>query len=156
MLKPTRTILALAAGGLVLGLAGAGTAAAEDDGFQTSARAVGKVVSKGPLKVRSGPTTRSQAVGQVKPHSKVEIWCKRHGESVDGNDIWYRLAERNGAAENGNSEHGDSENGNSEHGDSEHGDWQDGSRPDDRLAYGEERWVSARYVQNIGRVLLCP
>ncbi|MET9888242.1 SH3 domain-containing protein [Streptomyces sp. NPDC006430] len=112
MQKPTRTILALAAGSLVLGLVGAGTAVADEDPMadtpsqgvvadependQSGAHhdrdyAVGKVVSHGPLKLRSGPSTRFKAVGQVKPRHKVAIVCKTHGESIDGNDLWYRL-----------------------------------------------------------------
>ncbi|WP_329376471.1 SH3 domain-containing protein [Streptomyces sp. NBC_01351] len=150
MLKPTRTILALATGSLVLGLVGAGTAAAEDDGFQTSARTYGKVVSKGPLKVRSEPTTRSRLVGHLYPHTKVEIDCKKRGEKVDGNHLWYRLAEPNGSMENG-----DSENGTGHNGDWQNGDWQNGGGSDDRKASYSKRWVSARYVQNLGHVRYC-
>ncbi|MFB6619219.1 hypothetical protein ACIGFK_18200 [Streptomyces sp. NPDC085524] len=155
MLKSTRTILALTAGSLVLGLVGAGTAVAEDGGFRIAGHTTGKVVSKGPLKVRSKPTTRSRSVGEVRPHSKVEIWCKKRGESVDGNSIWYRLAERDDKKENGDSEHGDWQIGKPENGKPEKGDWQNGTRPDDRKAYGEERWVSARYVENHGWVQYC-
>ncbi|MFD9727863.1 hypothetical protein [Streptomyces sp. NPDC059072] len=170
MLKSTRTILALTAGSLVLGLVGAGTAVAEDGGFRVAGHTTGKVVSKGPLKVRSKPTTHSRAVGEVHPHSKVEIRCKKRGESVDGNSLWYRLAERDDKKENGDSEHGDwqigkpehakPENGRPEHakpenGRKDHTDWQHGTRPDDRKAYDEERWVSARYVENHGWVQYC-
>ncbi|MFD7258144.1 hypothetical protein [Streptomyces sp. NPDC059874] len=156
MLKPTKTIFALAAGSLVLGLVGASSAVAEDDGFKAAAHPLGKVVSKGPLKVRSKPTTHARTVGQVYPHSKVELWCKEHGEYVDGNNIWYRLVDRHGNSDNGNWQNGDSENGSSEH-----GDWQNGAgRPNGRgsdgdKAYGEERWVSARYVRNLDRVKPC-
>ncbi|MFJ8013308.1 hypothetical protein [Streptomyces sp. NPDC096339] len=165
MLKSTRTILALTAGSLVLGLVGAGTAVAEDGGFRAAGHTTGKVVSKGPLKVRSKPSTHSRAVGEVRPHSKVDIKCKKRGESVDGNNIWYRLAERDdkwehGDSENGNSENGDWQNGKPEKGGKEHGDWQNGkpengTRPDARKAYEKERWVSARYVENHGRVEYC-
>ncbi|MGT2531996.1 hypothetical protein ACU4GG_36785 [Streptomyces nojiriensis] len=165
MLKSTRTILALTAGSLVLGLVGAGTAVAEDGGFRITGHTTGKVVSKGPLKVRSKPTTHSRAVGEVHPHGKVEILCKKRGESVDGNNLWYRLAERDDKKENGNSEHGDwqigkPENGKPEHakpenGRKDHTDWQHGTRPDGRRAYDEERWVSARYVENHGWVQYC-
>ncbi|MFE2170953.1 hypothetical protein ACFXB3_38715 [Streptomyces sp. NPDC059447] len=175
MLKSTRTILALTASSLVLGLVGAGTAVAEDGGFRIAGHTTGKVVSKGPLKVRSKPTTHSRAVGELRPHGKVEIRCKKRGESVDGNNLWYRLAERDDKKENGDSEHAKPENGNSEHGDwqigkpehakpehakpengrKDHSDWQHGTRPDDRKAYEEERWVSARYVENHGWVQYC-
>ncbi|MFD9407512.1 hypothetical protein ACFWBN_10920 [Streptomyces sp. NPDC059989] len=164
MLKPTRTILALAAGSLVLGLVGAGAAVADDEGpaaatpSQAAAaddgteesdgykekdeesdgykekdeesdgykdkHAIGKVVSKGPLKVRSKPTTHSQAVDHVYPHRKVEIECKKYGESVDGNRIWYRLHKEYGAGK-------------------------------EDKAYGKEHWVAARYVQNLTHVKYC-
>ncbi|MGW4683843.1 SH3 domain-containing protein [Streptomyces sp. NPDC004244] len=110
MLKPTRAVLALAAGSLVLGLGGLGGAAAAADGGNGSSRdlfvepdygssgkyegrhyTVGKVVSRGSLKVRSLPTTDSRSVGEVKSGQKVAILCKVKGQKVDGNDIWYRL-----------------------------------------------------------------
>lgn len=160
MLKSTRTILALAAGSLVLGLTGAGTAVAEDGGFRIAGHTTGTVVSKGPLKVRSKPTTHSRAVGEVRPHSKVEIWCKKRGESVGGNNIWYRLAERDDKKENARPENGDSGRGDwqivlPEKGGKDHSDWQNGTRPEGDKAYGEERWVSARYVENHGWVQYC-
>ncbi|MET9963332.1 hypothetical protein ABZ128_30410 [Streptomyces sp. NPDC006326] len=112
MQKPTRNILALTAGSLVLGLIGAGAAVADDHDTRggsdsqeivlfkpddTSGNhsgreyAVGRVVSRSPLTVRSKPTTRSSAVGHLKPQDKVGIVCKQHGEEVDGNTLWYRL-----------------------------------------------------------------
>ncbi|MFC9292622.1 SH3 domain-containing protein [Streptomyces sp. NPDC057011] len=161
MLKPPRTILALAAGSLVLGLVGAAGTAVADDGGQAAAtpsqeivagsgneradgyddydndsgngngyddykykHAIGKVVSKGPLKVRSQPTTDSQVVNQVYPNRKVEIECKTYGESVDGNRIWYRLHKKYGANPNSKS-------------------------------YGKKHWVSARYVKNLTEVKYC-
>ncbi|MBT2482648.1 SH3 domain-containing protein [Streptomyces sp. ISL-94] len=146
MLKPPRTILALAAGSLALGLVGAGAAVADDEGAAAAATpsqqtaiaaddtersdghwdryALGKVVSKGPLKVRSKPTTRSQSVNHVYPNRKIEIECKTHGESVDGNSIWYRLHRSYGAGS-------------------------------EDKAYGNEHWVTARYVQNLSQVKYC-
>ncbi|MFD8410436.1 MULTISPECIES: SH3 domain-containing protein [unclassified Streptomyces] len=110
MLKPTRAVLALAAGSLVLGLGGLGGAAAAADGGNGSSRdlfvepdhgssgkyegrhyTVGKVVSRGSLTVRSLPTTDSRSVGKVKSGQRVAILCKVKGQKVDGNDIWYRL-----------------------------------------------------------------
>ncbi|MFE6840124.1 hypothetical protein ACFVFI_35520 [Streptomyces sp. NPDC057705] len=145
MLNPTRTILALAAGSLVLGLAGAGAAVADDgddrppreivvgDGqpgtYPDYKHAIGKVVSKGPLKVRSKPTTHSKSLGHVYPHSKVEIKCKAYGEKVDGNRIWYRLYDRE--------------------------DLMNGADSAGRAAYEKERWVSARYVKNLSEVKYC-
>lgn len=155
MLKPTRTTLALAAGSLVLGLVGAGTAVADEEPVRDAApaaqsaamddwnrNAIGKVVSKGPLKVRSKPSTHSQIVGQVRPHSRVEIECKKYGQKIDGNAIWYRLAERE-----------DQENGNQENGNWQSGERENGS--ESSRAYDRERWVAARYVQNQSTVKYC-
>ncbi|MFF4421824.1 SH3 domain-containing protein [Streptomyces sp. NPDC001549] len=139
MLKPTRTTLALVTGSLVLGLVGAGAAVA-DDGPENqppreivvgggSAYVIGKVVSKGPLTVRSKPSTHAQSLGHVYPNSKVEIECKKYGDKVDGNRIWYRLADKNN-----NWEH-------------------DAQAP--KRAYDKERWVSARYVKNLSEVKYC-
>ncbi|MEV7509076.1 SH3 domain-containing protein [Streptomyces sp. NPDC091201] len=155
MLKPTRTILALATGSLVVGLVGAGAALADEGtdapreiivGQPANAQpgdysydryAAGKVVSKGPLTVRSKPTTRSQSLGRVAANSRVEIKCKKNGEKVDGNSLWYRLRDNNS---NGNS------------------DWENGADREDRTArkaYDKERWVSARYVKNLSEVKYC-
>ncbi|MFE9480190.1 SH3 domain-containing protein [Streptomyces spororaveus] len=148
MLKPTRTTLALATGSLVLGLAGAGAAVADDGpenrppreivvgggsqepgAYPEKKHVTGKVVSKGPLTVRSKPSTQSQSLGHVYPNSKVEIECKKYGEKVDGNGIWYRLADRNSSWEH------------------------DAEAP--KRAYDKERWVSARYVKNLSEVKYC-
>lgn len=165
MLKPTRTTLALAAGSLVLGLVGAGTAAADEKPVRDASavqgaamddwdrNVMGRVVSKGPLKVRSMASTRSQIVGHVRPNSRVEIACKKYGERVDGNAIWYRLAQRDNNQENSNQENGTPENGTPEN-----GGWQNGGREnvaDGPRAYDRERWVSARYVKNLGTVRYC-
>ncbi|MEU4733252.1 hypothetical protein [Streptomyces sp. NPDC023588] len=153
MLKPTRTVLALATGSLVLGLVAAGAAGADegpgqelppreiivgvqpwpsDPGAYPEDRyALGRVVSKGPLKVRSKPTTHSQSLGYVYPRSRVEIACKKYGENVGGNRVWYRLAERDGAGANGS------------------------GRTDRAASYEKERWVSARYVKNLSEVRYC-
>ncbi|AXE24304.1 hypothetical protein C0216_13315 [Streptomyces globosus] len=107
MQKPTRAVLALAAGSLVLGFSGAGAAVAADEPARQVVLlepksdksgkehgkhyAVGKVVARGSLKVRSKPSTHSDVVGHVKADHKVAIRCKARGEKVDGNDLWYRL-----------------------------------------------------------------
>ncbi|MGW5850489.1 SH3 domain-containing protein [Streptomyces sp. NPDC055254] len=166
MLKPTRTILALTTGSLVLGLVGAGVAVADENPVvDTPSRAavtgvaagqaaaydryvIGKVVSRGPLKVRSEPTTRARIVGQVYPNRKVEIECKKYGQAVDGNRLWYRLHEEDNDQENGQDN------------DQENGGWDDGGREngsddEDRARYERERWVSARYVQNRSTVKYC-
>ncbi|MEU9109999.1 SH3 domain-containing protein [Streptomyces xanthophaeus] len=182
MLKPTRTILALAAGSLVLGLVGAGVSVADEGPMSTlpshetavgaaAYRSVtGKVVSRGALTVRSKPTTRSESVGRVYPNRTVEIDCKKYGESVDGNRIWYRLADRtddwqNGEnGQNGENEENDENEENGENGENEEngneengtggGDWQNGPAAKGRQ-YGAERWVAARYVKNQSPVRYC-
>ncbi|MFF5704963.1 SH3 domain-containing protein [Streptomyces sp. NPDC012794] len=171
MLKPTRTILALAAGSMVLGLFGAGVAVADgcpvadgpraravldddprydeydpgyeenedeqsgDDGAVTYPKprhALGRVVSQGPLKVRSKPTTRSKALGTVHPRQKLSIVCKQHGEKVDGNDLWYLLDRKH---------------------DRTAVDGED--RVDDKMYERKRAWVSARYVKDITPVRWC-
>ncbi|MFI1452976.1 SH3 domain-containing protein [Streptomyces roseus] len=182
MRKPTRTVLALAAASLVLGGAGAGTAVADDgptadgrsqqlvvlepDGNQAGSYrgreySVGKVVSRGPLKLRSKPTSRSESVGHVKPGHKVAIECKVRGEKVDGNDLWYLLhvKERDGQAPVDRPGDSDTEDGT----DAEDGsDAEDGAQAADRMNKGRkdredrnEAWVTARYVKNLDRVKWC-
>ncbi len=170
MLKPTRTTLALAAGSLVLGLVGAGASVADEQpvaevSSQQSVAAglrhsLGKVVSKGALKVRSKPTTRSQAVGHVYPNRTVEIRCKKYGESVDGNRLWYRLYDRNGSDQNGSDQNGSDQNGSNGN-----GTWPGSGNPNtgtgtggnssDKAANDHKRWVAARYVKNLGTVRFC-
>ncbi|MEU9235740.1 SH3 domain-containing protein [Streptomyces subrutilus] len=174
MLKPTRTILALAAGSLVLGLVGAGTTVADEQPMAAASseqsaaaglrHSIGKVVSRGPLKVRSKPTTRSQAVGHVYPNRTVEIRCKKNGESVDGNRLWYRLYDRD-SQDNGNNENGNPGNGFPGNGNTGNGTWPGSGNPNavtgagsstsDKAVYAHQRWVSARYVQNLGSVRFC-
>ncbi|MFD7085459.1 hypothetical protein ACFYXV_24440 [Streptomyces sp. NPDC002181] len=174
MRKPTRAILALAAASLVLGGAGAGTAVADDgptadgpsqelvvlepDGdqsgtYQGKEYSVGKVVSHGPLKLRSKPTSRSKSVGHVKQDHKVAIVCKVRGEKVDGNDIWYLLhvKERDGQAPVDRPGVSDTGTGT---------DAVNGAQAADRMDApgGKERkqaWVTARYVKNLDRVKWC-
>ncbi|MFE4257409.1 hypothetical protein [Streptomyces sp. NPDC056883] len=163
MLKPTRTILALTAGSMVLGLVGAGTAVAADhsvprgpvlttpvqdadeeddygrddeDGNRRHARGV--VISRGPLTVRSRPTTHSHKVGRVHPHEKLSIECKTRGERVDGNNLWYLLEERD------------------EH-ESMDEDRKGAMTPKSAKAAKDrdDRWVAARYVKNLGEVRYC-
>lgn len=166
MLKPTRTILALTAGSLVLGLVGAGTAVAadhsdprgpvltmpvnqdadeddygRDDEYGNRRHTRGVVISRGPLTVRSRPTTHSHKVGRVHPHEKLSIECKTRGERVDGNNLWYLLEERDGRDEQ----------------DSMDEDRKNAMTPKSAKAAKDrdDRWVSARYVKNLGEVRHC-
>ncbi|MFE2309055.1 hypothetical protein, partial [Streptomyces sp. NPDC059411] len=164
MLKPTRTILALAAGSLVLGLVGAGTAVADDDPMPDNPGqenvvdddqgsdgltdpdaypkpapkkyARGVVTSRGPLTLRSRPTTHSYKVGKVHPHQKLSIECKKRGERVDGNNLWYLLDDKD------KKDGTDGMNGGGMM-----------SMPMPKAAKEhKERWVSARYVKYITEV----
>ncbi|WP_327256659.1 hypothetical protein [Streptomyces sp. NBC_01244] len=162
MLKPTRTILALTAGSLVLGLVGAGTAVADDrseprgpvlttpvdehdehdengfggdDEYGKRKHARGVVISRGPLTVRSKPTTHSHKVGRLHPHEKVVIECKTRGERVDGNNIWYLLKDR------------DQEDVMDED--------RNGAMTPKAAKDRDDNWVAARYVKNFGEVKYC-
>ncbi|WP_037835526.1 hypothetical protein [Streptomyces sp. NRRL S-244] len=177
MRKPTRTILALAAASLVLGGVGAGAAVADEgpttdtpsqemvvlepDGdqagtYQGKEYTVGKVVSRGPLKLRSKPTTRSKSVGHVKPDHRVAIVCKVRGESVDGNNVWYLLhvkekeKEKEGQQPMEQSMENSMEQpavSNAENG----ADAMEGKDGKER----KDAWVTARYVKNLHHVKWC-
>jgi hypothetical protein len=55
--------------------------------------ALGRVVSRGPLTVRSNPTTRASTVGSLNAGQTVALACKVKAEPVDGNAVWYRLGQ---------------------------------------------------------------
>ncbi|MEU3408162.1 hypothetical protein ABZ766_30020 [Streptomyces sp. NPDC006670] len=169
MPKSTRTILALAAGSLALGLVGGGAAVADqgpaaqgtaryhapkdgrdghddydEDDYGKHRYSVGKVVSRGPLSVRSRPTTHSHLQYKVYPGETLALQCKTRGENVAGNDIWYLI------------DPGDDDR-------DDRGDWADGGDGEgrkkardgrDRDGY-EHDWVSARYVKDLNRVRWC-
>ncbi|MEU6213183.1 SH3 domain-containing protein [Streptomyces sp. NPDC047023] len=56
----------------------------------------GKVVSNGPLTVRSGPSTSHKALGKLEPGTIVAVTCKVNGEKVGDNRLWYRLTDDHG------------------------------------------------------------
>lgn len=56
----------------------------------------GKVVAKEPLSIRERPATAAKYLGALKPGSVIELSCKVHGQTVQGNDIWYLLAGKPG------------------------------------------------------------
>ncbi|GAA3081349.1 hypothetical protein GCM10020000_79060 [Streptomyces olivoverticillatus] len=56
----------------------------------------GKVVAKEPLSIRERPATAAKYLGALKPGSVIELSCKVHGQTVQGNDIWYLLAQQAG------------------------------------------------------------
>ncbi|MFI9724306.1 SH3 domain-containing protein [Streptomyces sp. NPDC052396] len=96
------------AAGAVTLLAGAGAlAAAEPAGAEPVAHPSvvtasvapspkGKVIAREPLSIRERPTTAARYLGAVKPGSVIELSCKKHGQTVQGNDIWYLLASKPG------------------------------------------------------------
>ncbi|MEU8436740.1 hypothetical protein AB0F18_28305 [Streptomyces sp. NPDC029216] len=169
MLKPTRTILALAAGSLALGLVGGGVAVADQtaaahggsryqsprdgrddyddpsyDGHGYHKYALGKVVSRGPLNVRSKPTTHSHLQYKVYPGETLALKCKTHGESVAGNDLWYLI-------DPGDDDRDDRD------------DWDNGTDGEGRKKMRDRKardgyehdWVSARYVKDLKPVRWC-
>ncbi|WSF37292.1 SH3 domain-containing protein [Streptomyces sp. NBC_01351] len=46
--------------------------------------------------MRSGPGTQYGKVGKVGHGSVVQLQCKVNGQNVDGNAIWYKLADGRG------------------------------------------------------------
>ncbi|MEU8773349.1 hypothetical protein [Streptomyces sp. NPDC048606] len=56
----------------------------------------GKVVSKHPLTIRSGPSTGHRSLGSLQPSTMVALQCKAKGEKVGDNALWYRLAGNRG------------------------------------------------------------
>ncbi|KAF4409853.1 MULTISPECIES: SH3 domain-containing protein [Streptomyces] len=54
----------------------------------------GRVISKIPLNVRSGPTRKARVIGSLNPGQHVRIECKVTSKDVvDGNPRWYKLAD---------------------------------------------------------------
>ncbi|MEV6669053.1 SH3 domain-containing protein [Streptomyces sp. NPDC051162] len=56
----------------------------------------GKVVSRLPLSIREQPKSASTFLGALKPGTVVELSCKKHGQNIAGNDLWYLLASKPG------------------------------------------------------------
>ncbi|MEV7547201.1 hypothetical protein [Streptomyces sp. NPDC089915] len=91
----------LAAGAVVLGLsltlALPTVAQASTNPFGGSdGRSEGKVVTQADQHVHAGPTTDAAKIGSRKGGTRVGLRCKVRGKEVDGNDIWYRLADDEG------------------------------------------------------------
>ncbi|WP_053694373.1 SH3 domain-containing protein [Streptomyces sp. WM6372] len=120
-----RTVIAMAAMGLGLGLLlpGVPAAAAQAGAAHPAPHAAtlaeaaaahvqGVVVSRVSLYVRARPTTSAKVLGSLDPFEKVQLSCQAKGSSVEGNNIWYRL-------------------------------------------HGEPGWVSARFVHNYTPVRWC-
>ncbi|MFJ2116071.1 MULTISPECIES: SH3 domain-containing protein [unclassified Streptomyces] len=53
----------------------------------------GKVVSRVALNIRERATSDSRSLGLLQPGAIVTLSCKVTGQNVDGNTVWYRLAD---------------------------------------------------------------
>ncbi|MDH6224999.1 MULTISPECIES: SH3 domain-containing protein [Streptomyces] len=53
----------------------------------------GRVTAPGGLRLHTSPTTGSEVIGFAPRGSVVDIFCKAPGETVDGNPLWYLLAD---------------------------------------------------------------
>ncbi|MBQ0853424.1 SH3 domain-containing protein [Streptomyces sp. NPDC057621] len=91
--------IAAACGGLVLG--GAAPALAGDDwddhhGSHDSSHPryyKGRISAPGGLNLRDKPTRSSAVIGFAEYGEVVSIFCKTPGQSVQGNTLWYLLAD---------------------------------------------------------------
>ncbi|THA57518.1 hypothetical protein [Streptomyces sp. A1136] len=173
MLKPTRTVLALTAGSLVLGLVSAGAAIADEDPMaeipahhehgSVKRQVWGKVVSSGRLTIRSKPSTRSYSLGKIESGRRIALECKQRGESVNGNDLWYLLDNRKDRDEwndgnNGRDDFNDGREDGREDGRDDFNDGRDGEGKAVKKASKKDRdygWVAARYVKNLDTVPWC-
>jgi hypothetical protein len=80
----------VSAAGAVAVLAGAGALAAAPAAVAAELPQ-GKVVSRLTLSIRSEPTSKSTFLGGFAPGTVISLYCKTHGQNVDGNDLWYLL-----------------------------------------------------------------
>jgi hypothetical protein len=80
----------VAAAGAVAVLAGAGALAAAP-AAAAAELPQGRVVSRVTLSIRSEPTSKSTFLGGFAPGTVIPLYCKTHGQKVDGNDLWYLL-----------------------------------------------------------------
>ncbi|MFD9633460.1 SH3 domain-containing protein [Streptomyces violascens] len=116
-------VAALAGSGILLGAGGASAAnptpqpvsgsAQQGPAAAPAAQPMSKVVANGGVWIRQEASTNSKRIGLLPKGMAAAPECKKIGQSVDGNRLWYKL----GA--------------------------------------GKQGWVSARYVQNLGRVPYC-
>jgi hypothetical protein len=51
----------------------------------------GKVVSRLNLSIRQQPTANSKFLGSIRPGTVIALQCKKVGQNVAGNDLWYLL-----------------------------------------------------------------
>ncbi|MEF2527776.1 MULTISPECIES: DUF7507 domain-containing protein [Streptomyces] len=55
-----------------------------------------KIASKKPVKIHSGPGSDQEPTGTLKAHAHTSVICQTNGEDVEGNPVWYRLADGRG------------------------------------------------------------
>ncbi|MBO0514412.1 hypothetical protein J0695_21830 [Streptomyces beijiangensis] len=65
-------------------------------GGSGGARAQGRVTSRTELHVRKDASTASAYVKDLKPGSIIPLYCKKNGQSVGGNSLWYMLGDGSG------------------------------------------------------------
>ncbi|MGW0607551.1 SH3 domain-containing protein [Streptomyces sp. NPDC002644] len=53
----------------------------------------GRVTAPGGLRLHTSPSTGSEVIGFAPRGSVVDIFCKAPGDTVDGNPLWYLLAD---------------------------------------------------------------
>ncbi|MFE5207948.1 SH3 domain-containing protein [Streptomyces sp. NPDC056600] len=53
----------------------------------------GVVTARGGLQLHTSPTRGSEVIGFAPQGAVVDIFCKTPGETVDGNPLWYLLAD---------------------------------------------------------------
>ncbi|WP_323376673.1 SH3 domain-containing protein [Streptomyces smaragdinus] len=56
----------------------------------------GIVTAKKSLNIRALPETSSPVLGSYAHGTRIDLWCKASGESIDKNTTWYKLANRTG------------------------------------------------------------
>ncbi|WP_413758966.1 SH3 domain-containing protein [Streptomyces sp. MMBL 11-3] len=92
----TRLCIAAAGGALVVGAASPALAGDDwghhpDGGHQKYYK--GRVNAPGGLNLRDKPTRGSAVIGFAEHGEIVSIFCKTPGEKVQGNHVWYLLAD---------------------------------------------------------------
>ncbi|WP_328493979.1 SH3 domain-containing protein [Streptomyces sp. NBC_00414] len=91
----TRLGIAVAGGALVVGAASpalAGDDWGDHDGSHPRYYK-GRISAPGGLRLRDKPTRGSAVIGFAHHGEVVSIFCKTPGESVQGNPLWYLLAD---------------------------------------------------------------
>ncbi|WUH78856.1 SH3 domain-containing protein [Streptomyces sp. NBC_00435] len=48
------------------------------------------------LQIRTGPGTQYGKAGTIKHGTEVQVMCKTNGTEIEGNSLWYKLADGHG------------------------------------------------------------